>query len=1368
MATDNKLNNLNDPNKISVYNAKGKFGTIDINDWEDAQSRGYTLAPEEVVTDERNKIEQDSIGNEALAGLAGAARGLTFGISDQLLTKTDLVDPETLRKFREYSPTASIGGEIVGAIAPILLSGGAGAVAKGASLAPTALLARGTLATEQAVAGGLTRGIRALTSAAEGGSKLASTAIGKGLSKKLVQEAMQQAPKVASQAMEGAIYGAGMAVTEDALGERELNAESLLSSMGTGALFGAAIPAIVSPSLQVTAHGAKKAGTALKKVATNIEEAIIGNIKGVGHVVTETAVDKAAGITGFVAAMPVGDAIAPGLGTIAGLATGGAAAIAAEAGLRSPAVRETFKKGVVKPATKGVGKVVKGFSARVSGTKGSTVEKGVGKAFTPEGKAAREFIQQSGEEWDRFATETSDTLVESIDEAQKLSDSLDDKFDDIYGKEPVGFQTEIDETPGAFVVEDASVVSKALEDAMNILDDAPITKETQEIYSNLEDLTTDYLDELFTADIHPESYYIGLRNLPKVKSATVIPSDELAMQIDAPIYPGISRALGSQKSSNIGKKVAGAGAKTLSKIGTLSTLAAVEGSMFVVPGGFILKGILAKSGLTRKAKNEVKKWVSNTGQSVEEYIDHLVKQNPSINQKYVKRLHKTVRNAERDLTKAQGFSSVEQDLAAYPKLEWLKRQELDWPTVQSLGEVNATRETLQFLKYPKSNSSWLDDAWIASASDDKKIMQDFFQSNSDHTFINVARNISTDDAGLEEFVQQAGGWKNVVVKHKRGVDGEIYEMPGSKGVFTDFTKATDAEKQLVKDNPSDWFVEEKLDLVDEFRVVTIGDKPVFTKHRWGSPGVKKFTDTTKIPSISNSMNVSDDALRARVNDFAEKVSAETSLLTTGIDIGLTRDGELFLIELQQGFSPGRSWSGALSDMKKAFNDILRNPDIAVEQEARIVQALRDQLNDNKYYGELGREWNNIAVAQRDFKSAREELLKQFRDIDPNQDILTAGTKLSPNRIKGWLASVGADKSTKTARQTDAIKNYLAKSNRLMEVSNFVDKTKAAQSASDFTKYVDKLDDVKARNELNNFQQKNPMMHELGFLALSHAIGGPIGLGLGLVGRSVANPAFASKALYAVEKGVTLIKGKIDKGIINAVTAPVVKAGETISKVSKAMPVSVLTPTTAIAGLNWSSRNEKTEQELQDMYKEKISDINELVNSGAAVDRVSNSTAGLTTFAPNISSSLQEKALLALSYLKNKAPVNPYEGTLLEDSWNPSNSEIAKWARIARVVENPLSILDDITTGIPVEAVDALREVYPHLYTQIVEGFLDKTDEIKKLPYQQQLQINMFLGMMDTQPLLPKQSQEEKKTLGRKIKVNTTEGMSSDVNRVESE
>ena len=136
------MSNLQDPNKVSVISPEGKYGTNDLTDWTDAESKCYKLASDQEIAGVVERQKYDTLGNETLAGLAGAARGLSLGLSDLALTSSDLVDPETLRKFRQYSPTASIGGEVAGAILPIALStlatapaGGSGGVAAGAGVA---------------------------------------------------------------------------------------------------------------------------------------------------------------------------------------------------------------------------------------------------------------------------------------------------------------------------------------------------------------------------------------------------------------------------------------------------------------------------------------------------------------------------------------------------------------------------------------------------------------------------------------------------------------------------------------------------------------------------------------------------------------------------------------------------------------------------------------------------------------------------------------------------------------------------------------------------------------------------------------------------------------------------------------------------------------------------------------------------------------------------------------------------------------------------------------------------------------------------------------------------------------------------------
>lgn len=157
------------------------------------------------------------------AGAAGAARGATLGLSDVALTKSGLVSPETLQGLKEASPTASMAGELAGNIAPLVLSGGTSAAGQGAAAAIRAS-ARG-------LAPGL---VSAAGRAVEG-------ALGGGI-----------AAKAAAGALEGAAYGAGNLVSEAALGDPGLTAESALHELalsgllggGLGAAFGAVERAI--------------------------------------------------------------------------------------------------------------------------------------------------------------------------------------------------------------------------------------------------------------------------------------------------------------------------------------------------------------------------------------------------------------------------------------------------------------------------------------------------------------------------------------------------------------------------------------------------------------------------------------------------------------------------------------------------------------------------------------------------------------------------------------------------------------------------------------------------------------------------------------------------------------------------------------------------------------------------------------------------------------------------------------------------------------------------------------------------------------------------------------------------------------------
>lgn len=179
--------------RVEVRTKEGQRGTIPAEEAQKAFGQlGYAYVPEGEVAAERRQAEYEDRGLEAAA--AGVARGATLGLSDVALTSTGVVEDETLRGLEEFNEYASAGGEVVGVAAPAIFSGGA--------YAPAGIASR--------VA---TRAAAKLTTNAVGRTALAG-------------------------AIEGGFFGAGQAVSEDALGQAPLTAQKLVADVGTNALLG--------------------------------------------------------------------------------------------------------------------------------------------------------------------------------------------------------------------------------------------------------------------------------------------------------------------------------------------------------------------------------------------------------------------------------------------------------------------------------------------------------------------------------------------------------------------------------------------------------------------------------------------------------------------------------------------------------------------------------------------------------------------------------------------------------------------------------------------------------------------------------------------------------------------------------------------------------------------------------------------------------------------------------------------------------------------------------------------------------------------------------------------------------------------------
>ena len=236
--------------KITVIDAKGAPTEINEQNLAIAQDRGARLPTAEEQQQFADQKEYgEGIGNTLKAGALGAARVATLGISDALAA--DFGQREDVKKLRDYNPVASITGEIAGAVAPALLSGGSSLLAKGAG-----------------IAGKGVEGAAALGSVAEG---VAAKAFGglaqKGLGGRIAANALK---KAAGGAAEGAAYGVGQAISDSALEDYDLTAEQLMQHVGTGALLGG----VVGGGLGAGGEVVKAGGRAVKGAATGIRDAL--------------------------------------------------------------------------------------------------------------------------------------------------------------------------------------------------------------------------------------------------------------------------------------------------------------------------------------------------------------------------------------------------------------------------------------------------------------------------------------------------------------------------------------------------------------------------------------------------------------------------------------------------------------------------------------------------------------------------------------------------------------------------------------------------------------------------------------------------------------------------------------------------------------------------------------------------------------------------------------------------------------------------------------------------------------------------------------------------------------------------------------
>lgn len=221
--------------RVPVRAPDGTIGSVPASELSALPEGAEVLTPEDV---RKAALEEKygGTGGEAAAAGLGAARGATFGLLDPAAIKLAGAfgshgagerTREALSGYKEANPIASTGGELVGAAAPVLLSGGAGAGAEGLSLA------RGARAL-----GAIPRGAAALGGLAE---RAAAGVVGEGAESLLGRAVQKGVSSAVGGGFETALYGGGHELSEEALGNEQANGEKIASAMARDFFLGAGV-----------------------------------------------------------------------------------------------------------------------------------------------------------------------------------------------------------------------------------------------------------------------------------------------------------------------------------------------------------------------------------------------------------------------------------------------------------------------------------------------------------------------------------------------------------------------------------------------------------------------------------------------------------------------------------------------------------------------------------------------------------------------------------------------------------------------------------------------------------------------------------------------------------------------------------------------------------------------------------------------------------------------------------------------------------------------------------------------------------------------------------------------------------------------
>lgn len=270
--------------------------------------------------------------------------------------------------------------------------------------------------------------------------------------------------------------------------------------------------------------------------------------------------------------------------------------------------------------------------------------------------------------------------------------------------------------------------------------------------------------------------------------------------------------------------------------------------------------------------------------------------------------------------------------------------------------------------------------------------------------------------------------------------------------------------------------------------------------------------------------------------------------------------------------------------------------------------------------------------------------------------------------------------------------------------------------------------VALQNQMGDIIQKSSALQGLlpmgAGAGVGYLLGGEEGLALGLVLSVATNPGRMIQLRAALDR----MSSRTEMGVVKAIKGYIGKAAGKIKKPARGIvaPASLK----ILGGSNWGDKRTKDKNKYEAFNRRSEELTSLLSNPEKTMDRLKTNVGDVSDVAPNVATAMQVKSVQAARYLYDRMPKPLTTDTLLAETFKPSDVDLAKFERIAAVIDNPENALKSLQAGmLTVEEVDALKANYPQMYEQIVTTLAEQIPELREsLPYKERVQLSILFDV----------------------------------------